>query len=134
MESIKKILCSVRKFVNLPGSEDTGSVQAEISWNSSRYKDDDDENDLGYVSYHLSFADCSRSIDYNIDGSNKKERTNAVHKVNELISALEAFRDALPKAFELEDFIKTEEKKRRDEQEKKLKDELEKQENSGESG
>lgn len=93
----------------MAGSDDTGSVQAEISW--SKYGDN--EEDLGYINYHLSFADCTRSIDYNISGDSPQERENSMHKVNELISALETFRDHLEEAFELEDYLKEEKKKRR---------------------
>lgn len=128
MAIIKKVFHSVRKFVNLPGSDDTGSVQAEIAWMPNRYreKEEDDQCD-GYMQYTLKFTDCTRSIDFNISSESTEERENSIHKVEELISALKGFRNNLTEAFKYELYMKELANEKSERKRKELEKELNEQ-------
>lgn len=122
MGSIKKVIYSGREFVNTPGNDDTGYVQAEIKWEynygfeddgSWRDLDDDDNDDEdsktgapGNIEYQLKFADCNRIIDFNIRGGSPSERANSIYKVDKMIEVLQGFRKGLDEAFVGEEDIK----------------------------
>lgn len=123
MGNVKKIIFSDRRFVNSPGDDDTGYIQAEVSVQASYDKDN-----FGYVSYSLQFADCSRIINFNIEGSTKPERKNSIIKVTNMIEVLKGFKKALKKGFEIEDEIKAKKKAERKRLKAKKKAEAKKKE------
>jgi hypothetical protein len=116
MESIKQIIYSGREFINMPGTDDSGFIHAEISWrhnygfdpeNPPDKLDEDDSNGApGEVEYILKFGDCVRSIDFSIEGDKSQDRKNSIHKVDKMIEVLQGFRKGLDEAFIAENHIK----------------------------
>lgn len=139
MANTKKVIYSGREFVNNPGQDDTGYIQAHIKWEYNYGfgdwdNEDYDENDVskdgspGHIDYMLKFADCTRIIDFNINGSNEEEQKNSIAKVDKMIEVLTGFRKALDEAFIAEVHIANTRKERKN---KALK-ELNKQNEEGE--
>lgn len=84
----KEYTTSKRLWLNPKNSEDTGAVH----WNVCA--------DSYYLSGDFSIWDCSRKITLNFGIYNEKDAIDRAKKINMLIESLEAFRDALGKAYE----------------------------------
>ena len=98
-----------RRFLNLPDSEDTGSVQGTILWKSGY-----NEESEGYVSYNMSILDCHKRIELNFDGTTKEHRENSLNKIDNLIEFMQEYKEGLIKAFDVENKIMVLEKKRKE--------------------
>lgn len=111
----KKFLFSNRKFLNLSGSYDTGSLQAEI------YQEEGYSNYPGDMNYTLKFTDCNKMTSFNFCGETDSDKENSRFKINTMIEVLTDFKSGLEKAFVQEDINFKIEKELKEKEEKESK-------------
>lgn len=86
-----------RSLLNKPGFQSTGALVAEIE-NTSKWKPGCNRVGKKATTYSgvptsvLQFADCSRSINFDIDIQSAEEYENTLHKVDTMIDLLSKFR------------------------------------------
>ena len=94
-----KARVNTRSFLNLPGFQDGAYVVVYAEDTSQRglEKDEYDKKRLYNPRPRLllEIADCSERINLEFEVHSKLQRMNSLHKVDQLISALEDFRGGL---------------------------------------
>ena len=105
-----------RFLLNLPGTQATAAIVAEVQ-NTSSWKPGTDYEGNPIVNPYdtylitpnttLQISDCTRSISFSFDWNDDSERKNSLRKVDKMIEALTSFREGL----EIEQTLFTERKK-----------------------
>ena len=79
-----------RSLLNKPGYQSTAAIVAEIE-NTEHYTDDDWQRPR----YTLQFANCDRSISFELDLYDKEARANSLFKVKTMARLLAEFQEGL---------------------------------------
>jgi hypothetical protein len=80
-------------FLNLPGFHGGAYVRAYVEDTTARTPEAGDS--LPVPQLVLEIADCYRRIELDFDITTAADRMNAFHKIDTLISALQAFREGM---------------------------------------
>ena len=85
-----------RALLNLPGFESTAAIVVEIqdtrSWKDGLDADGEKVSEWSIPEYTFQFANCDRSIAFDLEWRTGAERENSLHKIDTMIESLKAFR------------------------------------------
>lgn len=96
MSKKDKVIFSRKEFLNIDGMNNMANIVAYIKVYHWREETEDilENRDLDIV---LCLADCERKVSFSIQLDSEEERENALFKVDNMLSVLTDFREAIVK-------------------------------------